>query len=77
MYDYYEDIATIFQYLIQRADDMDWRLSNKANEPLRNKTEYLRDVIYEYISDECWIIFEPLYSIRNSSLYNDNYKITA
>jgi len=61
MHCYYEDIATIFELLVEDPAEMTARLSDPLNEPLFLKTQYIREITYEYISDECYLIFMPLY----------------
>jgi len=64
MYDYYEDFATIIEMLIGFPDDMLERFSDGRNEALFNKTIYLRELIYYYISDACSPVFTPLYEVE-------------
>ncbi|MDR2559517.1 MAG: hypothetical protein LBC86_08265 [Oscillospiraceae bacterium] len=61
LYCYYEDIATVFELLVEAPDDMAERLSDPWNEPLLRKTQYIREMTYEYISDECYLVFMSLY----------------
>jgi len=61
MYDYYEDIATIMEWLVAEPDDMFERLSDHNYEALFGKAVYIRDIMYYYISDECSALFMPLY----------------
>ena len=61
MHCYYEDVATIFELLAEDPREMTARLSDPWNEPLLLKTQYIREMTYKYISDECWLIFMPLY----------------
>jgi hypothetical protein len=61
MYCYYEDIATIFELLVEDPRDMTARLSDPYSEILLRKTQYIREMTYKYISDECYLIFMPLY----------------
>jgi hypothetical protein len=61
LYCYYEDIATIFELLAEDPEGMTQRLSDPRNEPLFLKTQYIREMTYKYISDECYLIFMPLY----------------
>jgi hypothetical protein len=61
MHCYYEDIATIFELLVEDPNEMTARLSNPNNEPLLLKTQYIREMTYRYVSDDCWMIFMPLY----------------
>ena len=65
MYDYYEDIATIFELLAEKPDEMFGRLSNYRYEVLFLKTSYIRDMTYLHISDECSAIFAPLSSAES------------
>jgi hypothetical protein len=58
---YYEDIATIFELLVEDPEDMARRLADPWNEPLLLKTQYIREMTYRYVSDECWMVFMPLY----------------
>ena len=60
MYDYYEDIACIFEMLVSDPEGMKSRLLNPRNRPLFLKTRYIRDMAYKYISDECSAVFAPL-----------------
>jgi len=61
MSDYYEDIATVFEMLAEEPEKMHSRLIDTRNEPLFLKTSYIRGIMYQYISNECYAIFEPLY----------------
>ncbi|MCL2636856.1 MAG: hypothetical protein FWD48_00655 [Oscillospiraceae bacterium] len=61
MSSYYEDIATIFELLVEDPADMTKRLSDTYSEPLLLKTQYIREMTYKYVSDECYLIFMPLY----------------
>ncbi|MCL2633240.1 MAG: hypothetical protein FWD34_01865 [Oscillospiraceae bacterium] len=59
MSNFYEDIATIFEYLVYQPHDMEARLGNTNNEPLYQKVEYIMKMTYQYISDDCRMVFEP------------------
>ena len=61
MYDYYEDFATTLEMLVGFADEMLERFNDTQHEALFNKTIYLRNLIYSYISDACFPVFTPLY----------------
>jgi hypothetical protein len=62
MYNFYEDWATIFEVLANpNPRDMIARLTDARNEPLFLKIQYIRDLSYRYISNECWAVFFPLY----------------
>ncbi|MCL2031536.1 MAG: type III secretion system effector protein [Oscillospiraceae bacterium] len=64
LYDYYEDVATIFELLVREPGEMRARLSDPRNKPLRDKTEYIRDMTYRHISPECAAVFAPLGAAR-------------
>jgi len=68
MYDYYEDIATIIELLVDKPEDMFERFIDDQHEPLYRKALYIRDLMYYYISDACFAIFTPLY---DSEVYDD------
>jgi hypothetical protein len=68
MYCYYEDTATIFEALVEDPDDMARRLSDPYNQPLFLKTQYIREMTYKYVSDECYLIFMPLYEAEEALL---------
>ncbi|MCL2079962.1 MAG: hypothetical protein FWH17_09010 [Oscillospiraceae bacterium] len=57
MADVYEDIATIFELLVQDSEKMRSRLSNPENVPLRDKVLYIRDLTYQFVSDKCAALF--------------------
>jgi len=59
-FNYYEDIATVFELLIADPVSMAARLADAKNIVLRQKTEFLRDLLYEVFSDECDAVFAPL-----------------
>jgi len=61
MYDYYEDFATIIEMLVAFPEDLLERFSDFQYEALFQKTAYLRDIMYYYISDACFPVFAPLY----------------
>ena len=61
MYDYYEDIATVMEWLVFAPDEMTERLSDYRHEALFRKTMYIRDIMYYYISDACSALFLPFY----------------
>ncbi|MCL2108360.1 MAG: hypothetical protein FWH20_03330 [Oscillospiraceae bacterium] len=61
MSNHYEDWATIIERLVTEPDVMGRILSDTRNDPLFKKTQYIRDTIYKYISDECSAVFEPLH----------------
>ena len=60
MCNHYEDVATILERLVADPEGMCSRLNDPQNTPLRKKTEYIRDMAYQYISDECAAVFAPL-----------------
>jgi len=73
MYNYLEDWATVIEeltMLTQRGlttstEELSERLSDPRNEPLLGKAQYIREMIYKYISDECSIIFFVLYDVED------------
>jgi hypothetical protein len=60
MHSYEEDIACFFQMLVADPAGMESRLSDSRNSALLQKTVYIRNFTYKYISDECGAVFEPL-----------------
>ena len=54
-----EDVAEIFAYLTYNPTGMVDRISNTRNQPLLDKTIFLRDMVYEYIGFTP--IFAPVY----------------
>jgi len=62
LYDYYEDWATTIE-MFTMFDHLELtdRLSVWRNEPLFRKAQYVRDMMYHYISDDCHQLFAPLY----------------
>jgi len=73
MYNYLEDWATVIEeltMLTQRGltsstEELSERLSDPRNEPLLRKAQYIREMIYKYISDECSVIFFVLYDVED------------
>jgi len=59
MYDYYEDFATVIEMLVAFPDEMLDRLSDHSHDPLARKTMYLRDIVYQHVSETG--VFDPLY----------------
>ncbi|MDR2531997.1 MAG: hypothetical protein LBC82_04065 [Oscillospiraceae bacterium] len=66
MHCHYEDIASIIGLLVGDPDGMAVRLSDPQNEPLFLKTQYIREMFYEYISDDCFLVFAPLYNAEGN-----------
>jgi len=60
LYSHYEDVATIFEELVGDPESMQERLNDPLNASLRKKVEYIRDMTYNCISDECSALFAPL-----------------
>jgi len=56
----HEDYTTIFEMLTGNPNDAKTRLSDPKNAAIRKKTEYIRNLMYYYISPECYRLFEPL-----------------
>ena len=73
MYNYLEDWATLVEELMmltQRGlttstQELSERLSDPRNEPLLIKAQYIRDMVYKHISDECSEIFFKLYEVED------------
>ena len=73
MYNYLEDWATVIEeltMLTQRGlttstEELSERLSDPRNEPLLRKAQYIREMIYKYISEECSVIFFVLYDVED------------
>jgi len=69
MYNHLEDWATMIEEmtnfsptnLTTATKQMSERLIDPQNEPLLIKAQYIREMIYKYISDECSAIFRTLY----------------
>ena len=62
MYDHWEDWATVVEILVsQPYDDTFSRLADPQNESLLRKAQYIRHMMYRYISDECFLVFSSLY----------------
>ena len=59
MSDHYEDFATIIEMLAGFPEEMLDRLSDGQNDPLIQKTMYLREIMYHYIAETD--VFASLY----------------
>ena len=74
MYNYHEDWATIVEVLTiitpggitDELPDISERLIDPKNEPLFEKSRYIREMVYKYISDECSAIFKVLYEAEDN-----------
>jgi hypothetical protein len=66
LFNHYEDIATIFELLVDDPEGMRARLADPRNAALRRKTEYIRDMAFYHISDACFAVFAPLDEVRRA-----------
>ena len=61
MMNHSEDVATIFEKLVDSPEGMRARLSDPSNSALFKKVQEIRRLTYEYVSSETCAVFAPIY----------------
>lgn len=61
-----EDWATIIEFMVKEPQAMYERFKDSDNEPLFLKAQWIRTMFYQHVSNEAFLLFEPLYNAEQS-----------